>query len=391
MSRNDPSPDLESIKRRVETPAFVYDEGTIARMLRVAADIRAEVGCKVLYTLKPLSIPDALRFMAPALDGFAVSSLFEAKLAREVLGHRGTVHVTTPGFRPSEITPLDGLCDYLSFNSLGQWRRFRGEVPDRRKCGLRINPNLPLVDDDRYNPCRPASKLGTPIEAVRRLAEVDPSALEGLGGLHFHTNCDSESYAPWLATVRRLVERLGPLLHRVAWVNLGGGYLFDAPEEIGTLARAVDLLRSKYRVEVFIEPGAAFVREAGHLIASVVDRFTADGREVAVLDTTVNHMPEVFEYQFEPDLLEHDDDAEYEYILAGCSCLAGDVFGVYAFEEPLEVGSRVVFTGAGAYTTVKSHMFNGISLPSIYALGEAGDLVLKKRFTYQDFLTHNGG
>jgi carboxynorspermidine decarboxylase len=110
MSRIGSPTYLESIKRRVETPAFVYDEGTIARMLRVAAGIRADAGCKVLYTIKPFSITDALRFMAPGLDGFAASSLFEARLAREVLGRRGTVHITTPGFRPSEITALDGLC-----------------------------------------------------------------------------------------------------------------------------------------------------------------------------------------------------------------------------------------------------------------------------------------
>jgi len=381
---------LEFIKTQVETPAFVYDEGVLARKLRVAATVRSEVGCKVLYALKPFSMADALRSMAPALDGFAASSLFEARLSREVLGGRGTVHITTPGFRPSEMAELDRLCDYVAFNSLGQWRRYAGEMANPRKCGLRINPKLPLVEDDRYNPCRAASKLGTPIDELVLLAESDPSSLEGLGGLHFHTNCDSESFAPWLATVERLDERLSRLLRRLAWVNLGGGYLFDAPEEIGTLARAVGLLRSKYGVEVFIEPGATFVRDAGFLVATVIDLFTCDDREIAMLDTTVNHMPEVFEYQFEPEVLGHDDEAEYEYILAGSTCLAGDVFGLYAFDEPLEVGSRLVFTEAGAYTTVKSHMFNGINLPTVYAWTASGELVLKKRFAYNDFLSRCG-
>jgi carboxynorspermidine decarboxylase len=380
-----------SIKTRVETPAFVYDEAAIECKLRLAEEIRAAAGCKVLYTLKPFSIADALRLMAPALDGFAVSSLFEARLAREVLGNRGTVHVTTPGFRPSEIQVLDSLCDYVSFNSLSQWHRFHGELSRDRKRGLRINPKLPLVEDDRYNPCRPASKLGTPIDDVVRLVASEPRSLGGLDGLHFHTNCDAESFAPWLATVERLDERLEPLLRRVSWVNLGGGYLFDSPDEVATLARAVALLRSKYDVEVFIEPGAAFVRDAGYVVATVIDLFTSDGQEIALLDTTVNHMPEVFEYQFEPDVLGHDDDGEHEYLLAGSSCLAGDVFGLYAFDEPLRVGSKVVFTGMGAYTTVKSHMFNGINLPAIYAWTVQEGLVLKRSFGYRDYLTRCGG
>jgi carboxynorspermidine decarboxylase len=328
--------------------------------------------------------------MAPRLDGFAASSLFEARLARDVLGHHGTVHITTPGFRHSEIPALDELCDYVAFNSLSHWRRFRAEMAGGDKCGLRINPHWPLVDDDRYNSCRPASKLGTPIDDLARLARREPSSLEGLAGLHFHTNCDAESFAPWLAAIERIDERLERLLRRLSWVNLGGGYLFDAPGELGTLARAVDRLRSKYGVAVFIEPGAAFVRDAAYLVATVIDRFACDGREIAVLDTTVSHMPEVFEYQFEPEVLGHDDEAECEYLLAGCTCLAGDVFGVYGFAEPLEVGARVVFPEAGAYTLVKSHMFNGINLPSIYAWTESGDLVLKKRFTYDDFRVRCG-
>ncbi len=64
--------------------------------------------------------------------------------------------------------------------------------------------------------------------------------------------------------------------------------------------------------------------------------FRSGGKTIAVLDTTVNHVPEVFEYQFEPDVLDHDDDqAEYEYLLAGSSCLAGDLLGVYAFDRRL--------------------------------------------------------
>ncbi len=122
-------------------------------------------------------------------------------------------------------------------------------------------------------------------------------------------------------------------MRRISWVNLGGGYLFNLPEEWGTLARSVDLLRSKYGVEVFIEPGATFVRDAGYIIAIVIDLFTSDGREIAMLDTTVSHMPEVFEYQFEPVVLGDDEDSDFEYLLAGSTYLAGDVFGLYGFTQ----------------------------------------------------------
>jgi carboxynorspermidine decarboxylase len=152
----------------------------------------------------------------------------------------------------------------------------------------------------------------------------------------------------------------------------------------------VDLLITKYGLQVVLEPGAGIVNAAGYLVASVIDLFMSDGKMIAVLDTTVNHLPEVFEYQYEPDVVEHADDGQYDYILAGCSCLAGDLFGEYSFIEPLEIGSRVTFANVGAYSLVKAHMFNGINLPNIYSLTESGELVLVKRCTYEPFASRCG-
>ena len=91
-------------------------------------------------------------------------------------------------------------------------------------------------------------------------------------------------------------------------------------------------------------------------------------------------MPEVFEYVFEPDVVGHSDQSSNSYILAGASCLAGDIFGEYAFDEPLAIGDWVIFENVGAYTLTKAHMFNGIDLPAIYALTSDGHLSLKRDF-----------
>ncbi len=58
--------------------------------------------------------------------------------------------------------------------------------------------------------------------------------------------------------------------------------------------------------------------------------------------------------------------------------------------ERLSVGSRVVLSNVGAYSIVKAHMFNGINLPSVYSVNTSGDLVLRRRFTYEDFVSRFG-
>lgn len=385
-----PSTPPAHLVEAVETPAFVLDEAAILRALAAAAALRDRCGCKVLYPLKPLACPFVLELMRPHLDGFATSSLFESRLARSVAGPSATVHVTTPGFRPAEIEALDALCDRITFNSLPQFDRLRPLLADPARAGLRINPRLSLVADERYDPCRPGSKLGVPIGQLARHWPKLRSGPDRLRGLHLHTNCDSDDWAPLRETVRRVEKKLAGRLEGLDWINLGGGYLLGPDARTGPLIETARRLADRYGIEVVIEPGAALVREAGSLVCEVIDLFRSGGRSIAVLDTTVNHMPEVFEYQFEPDVAGHADDADHEYLLVGSSCLAGDLLGLYAFPDRLRIGSRVVLPNLGAYALVKAHMFNGINLPTIYSVRPDGQLVLRRRFDYRDFLSRAG-
>lgn len=379
------------------TPAFVYDERIIHRLLDYAEPLRER--CRLLFAIKSFSFAPALRVMAPRLDGFAVSSLYEARLARRVIGDEDSVHITTPGLRGEELDEIGSLCDYVAFNSLGQWQRLSGRLQGAVNCGLRVNPQLSFADDCRYDPCRPQSKLGVPLDDLAAVLRDEPARLDGVRGLLVHSNCDSADFGELRATVERLQARIPGLLRRAEWVNLGGGYLFEEDGEpcgnLDELCRAVDSLRSEYGVEAFIEPGSGLIRAAGYFVASVLDLFQSGGATVAVLDTTVNHMPEVFEYGFQSDVVggipdECEDDAPHEYLLAGCTCLAGDLFGAYRFPEPLNLGDKVVFSNAGSYTLVKAHTFNGVALPSVYALTEGGELVLQGSPFYTEYAARWG-
>jgi len=144
-------------------------------------------------------------------------------------------------------------------------------------------------------------------------------------------------------------------------------------------------LRNRFGLAVYFEPGKAMAGQAGYLCASVIDRFQRDGKTVAVLDSTVNHHPEIFEYQIRPEPAWDEPVQGESAILAGCTCLAGDVFGEYRFERLPEVGDRLTFTGLGAYSLIKANRFNGYDLPSIYAWAGAGGLRLMKNHRFEDY------
>ena len=368
------------LRGELATPAFVYEEARLRELGSVASSIRRAADAKVLYAVKAAALPDVLETLAPSLDGFSVSSLFEARLVHE-LHPDSPLHLTTPGLRADEIDELGELCDFVSFNSASQLARYGRRVSERASVGLRVNTRVSRVLDARYDPARPHSKLGVPIE---RLAAALASSPVPIDGLHIHTNADSEDLTELVENVNSLVDAVGPD-RRFAWVNLGGGYLIEAVVSLDPLVEAVTMARERLAASVFLEPGAALVRSAGYLVASVIDLFEADAQTIVVLDTSVNHMPEVLEFDYQPDVVGQADDGRHEYILAGCTCLAGDLFGNYRFAEPLAVGSRVVFPDAGAYSLVKAHRFNGVNLPDVYIATPDGETKLRKRFSFNDF------
>lgn len=370
--------DFQAIKYSLtSSPTFVIDEAAIVECLQVLSQLREQSGCKVLYSVKALPLSYVLETIKPYVDGFSVSSLFEARLAKEILAGTGSLHLTTPGIRADEIDELGNLCSHISFNSLSQHQRYAARIETQTSIGLRVNPKLSFLDDDRFNPCRQHSKLGADIATVKPyLAQVH--------GIHVHNVFSATNVSSLIKTLDKVEQELGASLADLRWINLGGGYLFNQIADLGPLIERIVRLKNDFVVDVYIEPGKALVGHAGHLVSTVIDSFVSDGKTVAILDTSINHNPEVFEYQRQPECHEHDVNGQHPVILAGCTCLAGDVFGEYCFAEPLNIGDKIVFKNVGAYSLIKANRFNGYNLPDIVVVRN-NQLQPIKHFSYQDY------
>ncbi len=364
------------------TPAFVYDEFAIIEKLGFLAKFREASDCNILYSVKALSFTGVLNTIAAYVDGFSTSSSFECQLAKEILGNRGSIHITSPGIRQTDMDIVSEFCDYINFNSISQWQQCR-TAAEGLNCGLRVNPELSFVKDERYNPSRNFSKLGVPLSQLASMGHKEE--ISAIKGILIHNNCESEDFQQLAKTVEQVCDSLNNLISGLEWINLGGGYLFNSASQLDILCEIVTGLKEQYGLDVFFEPGKAIVGRAGYLVASIIDLLDSGGKVVAILDTTVNHLPEVFEYQYKPNVLQENPDGIHEYRLAGASCLSGDIFGDYHFDEELQVGSRIIFANVGAYMFVKANMFNGINLPAVYSLSIESNLQLQKEFSYTHF------
>ena len=370
--------EFTSIKDNLPTtPAFVIDENKIISNLTDLVNLKKQSGCRVLYSIKALPLKSVIKLTDKYLDGLSASSLFEARLGKEELDNEGSLHITTPGLRDEEFQQVSTTCSHISFNSISQYQRLAKNANQQTSLGLRINPNLSFATDPRFDPCRLHSKLGVDIELINEI----PSNIEGL---HFHTVFSQLNFQSLEKTVSLLQEKLGSKLNQLKWLNMGGGYLFNQIENHLPFVELVKQLKAQYGITIYIEPGKAIVGNAGYLVTTVIDRFSRDGKHIAVLDTSVNHNPEVFEYQRKPSVMEESKEGETS-LLVGSSCLAGDIFGEYTFNKIPKIGDRLTFSNIGAYSLTKANRFNGYNFPDIYAFGQDKKITLLKQYSYKNY------
>ena len=368
------------------SPLLVYDWALIQKALQLFRGITDAVDGTLLYSIKAQPFSGLLTPMMPWVGGFAVSSLFEARLVHSCLPFPGEIHLTSPGIREEEIKALATLCSHINFNSLGQFERLESKIQGSPQMGLRINHGVSSIRDDRYNPCREASKLGVPLEELKGFARMQPEKFKRLKGLHFHSHFLEGDTKPLQAALGFIQSELGHLLEHLEWINLGGGYAPQNEAGANRFKAVLSAFKNVFHGKVILEPGNAIVGESGSLQAHVIDVFKRDGTTIAVLDTGVHHLPEVFEYQKAPIVKEANPEGPFSAVLAGDTCLAGDLFGTYRFMEPLTLGQPITFEKVGAYSLVKANRFNGHDFPGLALRDSRGHIEVLKQFGFKDYI-----
>jgi carboxynorspermidine decarboxylase len=372
--------------RRLPSPCFVVDEVAVEENLRILQRVQQESGARVLLALKAFSMYSLAPLVRRYLSGTCASGLHEARLGREEFG--GEQHTFCAAFTESDLREVLEISDHVVFNSFSQLRRFRPLLDEARlkrpelQIGIRVNPEHSEGAVPLYDPCAPCSRLGVP------LSQFHDDELDGVSGLHFHTLCEQD-FPPLERTVRAFEERFGKYIPRMRWINFGGGHHITRPGyQVDALIRLLRDFQQRHGVQVYLEPGEAIAYHCGVLVSEVLD-LGWNGIDQAILDTSATcHMPDVIEMPYRPVISGAGDSGAlaHTYRLGGQTCLAGDVIGDYSFDDPLQIGQRLVFEDMAYYTMVKTSTFNGINLPSIAIWNSDSDeLRIVRRFGYEDF------
>ncbi|MDR0733335.1 MAG: carboxynorspermidine decarboxylase [Dysgonamonadaceae bacterium] len=370
---------------KIPAPAYVIDEALLRKNLRLIRSVEERAGVKIILAFKAFATWKMFPIITEYIRGCTASSPWEARLAAEEMGCKA--HTFSPAYTEKDFPEIMACSSHITFNSLAQFERFYPAVssyPEKISCGLRINPEYSEVATDLYNPAAPGSRLGVAADAFGK------DLPQGVEGLHFHTLCESSSFA-LENTLRHVEAKFGRLLSQAKWLNMGGGHLISrADYDVEHLIRLLLNFRKKYpNLEIILEPGAAFVWQTGVLVASVVDIVENKGIKTAILDISFTcHAPDCLEMPYKPAVrgaYREPVSGKPTYRFGGNSCLSGDYLDEWSFDKTLKTGDKIVFEDMIHYTIVKTTMFNGIPHPALCLLRENGVLEVFREFGYEDY------
>ncbi|MFD2249610.1 carboxynorspermidine decarboxylase [Pseudochelatococcus lubricantis] len=361
----------------MQTPYYLIDKEKLLRNMEVIAKVREKSGAKALLALKCFATWSVFDLMRQYMDGTTSSSLYEARLGREKFG--GETHAYSVAYAENEIDEVLAQADKIIFNSIGQLARFsaRARAHGVRQ-GLRVNPGVSSSGFTLADPARPFSRLGEwDVEKVE-------AVMGQISGFMIHNNCENADFALFDDMLGQIEGRYGALLQRLDWISLGGGIHFTGEGyPVEAFAERLKAFADRHGVQIYLEPGEAAITNSTTLEVTVLDTMF-NGKNLAIVDSSIEaHMLDLLIYRQNAKMKPNDGAHFYE--ICGKSCLAGDIFGEFSFENPLQVGDRLSFEDAAGYTMVKKNWFNGVKMPSIAVRQLDGTVDVVREFGFDDF------
>ena len=363
------------------TPYYCINEARLLKNLKRIQQVREQAGARSVLALKCFSTWPVFGLMRRYMDGTTSSSLYEARLGYEEFGKE--VHAYSVAFAEEEIDELCTISDKIIFNSVSQLRQFAGKTEHLAR-GLRLNPQVSYSHFDLADPARQYSRLGlidAPSSEIREL----------ISGAMLHYNCENADFENFSLLLDQIGERCKELFHHLDWLSLGGGLYFthdDYPLEkfIGKLKA----FSERFNLQLYLEPGEAAITESTALVTTVLD-IVHNERDIAIVDSSIEaHALDLLIYREKARIEGGVENGAFQYIIAGKSCLAGDIFGEYRTDVALRPGDQIRFADAGGYTMVKMNWFNGLKMPSIVVQRLDGRCETVKTFSYHDFKQNFG-
>jgi diaminopimelate decarboxylase len=240
------------------------------------------------------------------------------------------------------------------------------------------------------------NKFGIPIDealdAARRALQMPNIALRGLD-MHIGSQVfQLEPYRDGLLRLLELFDEMRALgATEIRYLDIGGGFAVtyddELPMDLEALAAALLPKIRESGLSLIVEPGRYIVGNAGVLLARVMHRKRAGGKEYIITDAGMNDLVRPSHYDaYHAVEAVHARDTRSIVDVVGPVCESGDFFALDREVDDVMGGDLIVVRTTGAYGYVMSFNYN--SRPRVAEVLVDGDrfAVVTRRENYEDLV-----
>ncbi len=395
------------------TPLFVYSEATLLHHLRQIQEGFAAAKPIIAYSVKSNGNLTICRLMAEYGSGFDVTSAGELYRALKAGGQGAKIVFAGAGKTDAEMRyALDN--DVFLFNveseaelhALGEVAKVAAKPAP---VALRVNPALPPKTHIKTDTSVKGTKFGLDIETVLEVAAkvVDHPHLQVVG-LHMHLGSpilDTTPYREGAAKALELIAALRQQGHKIAYLNMGGGfgihYRHEEALPAQSFAEVIQPAVAASGCQLVLEPGRFIVGNAGILVSRVLYLKESGGRHFIIQDAAMNDLlrPTLYDAFHRiwpvhpgaaflplPEDFEAAVPGAFAQDVVGPVCESGDFL---AKDRPLprvERGDLLATFSAGAYAMSMSSNYNSRPRAAEVLVTGGSHRLIRRRETLEDLV-----
>jgi ornithine decarboxylase len=359
-----------------KTPFFFTSRDILKKNYKLFTHMFDDV--EIYYALKANSDPKILSYLASLGCGFEAASGYEIQLLID-LGVDPAKIVYGTSIKPAE---------HIRLAFQAGVKRFAADSKEEVK---KIADNAPgskifirTIVDDEGSVFMMSERFGTPASTVKDMLLYARHLELKIYGISFYVGSQAAHANMWakgIHTIKPVIEELYAEGIMLEAINIGGGFPVhydnhqDAPELKEIVVQVHNALHSlPYIPTIIMEPGRGIVATSTVLVTEVIARNDRANKPWLCLDAGIyNAHYEAMIHQgatcypvslINPPTTPTD---ELSYTLAGPT---GDSLDVIARDVRLpaylDVGDKLVFEHAGAYSITMASHFNGFPTPPLY-------------------------
>ncbi|HBU69533.1 MAG TPA: diaminopimelate decarboxylase [Elusimicrobia bacterium] len=391
---------LEKLAGEYGTPLFVYSKNTILGNFNSFLKPFAPGKELICYALKANSNYSILKTLSGAGAGVDITSGGELYRAMRA------------GFKPSK-TVYAGIgktyeeIEYALKNNILMFNvesleeieavnKAAGRLGRKAPVAFRVNPHIDPHTHHYITTGTAGVKFGIPFaEALDAYKTASKLKNIEIVGIHSHIGSQITSTKPFKMAAQRIsgiVKKLAGAGIHLKYVDLGGGlgitYSNEKPPTPYELKKSVVPIFKGLDVSFIFEPGRSIIGNAGVLLAGVIYRKKAGGKNFLVVDTGMNDLLRPTLYEAFHDIVPAAGASRPRVKLdvVGPICETGDFLGKNRMIPWLNQGECLAVKCAGAYGYAMSSQYNSRARAAEVMVDGNKYSLIRRRETYKDLV-----